>query len=368
MRLVSIISVIVILSGQGLYAQVTKQNSQDLSLTQTQASHFAALALKCIQKEYPNKPDHTINDAADVRSPRDMHPAFYGCLDWHSTVHGHWMLIHLLRLFPNLPEAKQIRAALDANLSEKNIAGEVAYLKQPSRASFERTYGWAWLLKLTEELRGWDDEDGRRWLKNLQPLADAFVEKYLAFLPKQNYPIRTGVHPNTAFGLAFALDYARAAGDQKLESLIVERSRTYYGNDVNYPAAWEPGGEDFFSPALMEADLMRRVMKNTEYTNWLHRFLPDLDRSEPKQLLQPAIVTDRTDPKLVHLDGLNLSRAWCMRNIAASLPANDPARRVLAQSAEAHANAALPYIASGNYEGEHWLASFAVYMLTTPAS
>ena len=334
------------------------------TLTQSQASHFASLALKCVQKEFPNKPDHTINDKDDVRRPREMHPAFYGCLDWHSTVHGHWMLIHLLRLFPNLPESKQIRAALAANLSEKNIAGEVAYLKQPSRASFERTYGWAWLLKLAEELRGWDDEDGRRWSKNLQPLADAFVDKYLAFLPKQNYPIRTGVHPNTAFGLAFALDYARAIGDKKLESLIVERAQTYYGHDSVYPAAWEPGGEDFFSPALMEADLMRRVMNKKDFAAWFRRFLPDVARQ--KALLEPAIVTDRTDPKLVHLDGLNLSRAWCMRSIAAALPANDPARRILMTAANAHANAALPYIASGNYEGEHWLASFAVYLLTTP--
>jgi hypothetical protein len=336
------------------------------ALTPAQASHFAALALKCIQKEFPNKPDHTINDQDDVRRPREMHPAFYGCLDWHSTVHGHWMLVHLLKLFPNLPESKQIRAALDVNLSEKNIAGEVAYLKQPSRASFERTYGWAWLLKLTEELRGWNDEDGRRWSKNLQPLADAFVEKYLAFLPKQNYPIRTGVHPNTAFGLAFALDYARAAGDKKLEALIVERAQTYYGHDVNYPAAWEPGGEDFFSPALMEADLMRRVLNKPAFESWLRKFLPDLTRNQPQALLEPAVVTDRTDPKLVHLDGLNLSRAWCMASIANALPSNDPLQRILAKSASAHANAALPYIASGNYEGEHWLASFAVYMLTTP--
>src|ERR1051325_6051393 len=337
------------------------------TLTQAQASHFASLALKCIQKEYPNKPDHTINDRDDVRNPKDMHPAFYGCFDWHSTVHGHWMLVHLLRLFPDLPEAKQIRKALDANLSEKNISGEVAYLKQSNRASFERTYGWAWLLKLAEELHSWNDEDGRRWSRNLQPLADGFVEKYLAFLPKQNYPIRTGVHPNTAFGLAFALDYARAIGDQKLEVLIVERSKTYYGRDMNYPAAWEPGGEDFFSPALMEADLMRRVLQPREFEAWFHRFLRGIDRKEPKQLLQPAIVTDRTDPKLVHLDGLNLSRAWCMRSIAAALPKNDPTRKVLARSAAAHAQAALPFIASGNYEGEHWLASFAVYLLTTPA-
>jgi hypothetical protein len=337
---------------------------KQMSLTEAQASHFASLALKCIQKQYPNKPDHTINDKDDVRSPREMHPAFYGCLDWHSTVHGHWMLVRLLKLFPNLPEAKQIRVALAANLSEKNIAGEVAYLKQPNRASFERTYGWAWLLKLAEELRGWNDEDGRLWSKNLQPLADAFVEKYLAFLPKQNYPIRTGVHPNTAFGLAFALDYARATGDRKLESLIVERAQSYYGHDVNYPAAWEPGGEDFFSPALMEADLMRRVLSKQEFAGWFRRLLPDIVRQQPKALLEPAVVTDRTDPKLVHLDGLNLSRAWCMTSIADALPSNDPRRRILTKSAAAHANAALPYIASGNYEGEHWLASFAVYLLT----
>jgi hypothetical protein len=340
---------------------------RQVSLTQDQASHFAKLALKCVRKEYPNKPDHTINDNDDVRSPRAMHPAFYGCFDWHSTVHGHWMLVHLLKLFPSMAEARDIREALNANLSEKNIAGEVAYLKQANRASFERTYGWAWLLKLAEELRGWNDEDGRRWSRNLQPLADGFVEKYLAFLPKQNYPIRTGVHPNTAFGLAFALDYAEAVGNVSLKLMIILQSHRYFGQDVNYPAAWEPGGEDFFSPALMEADLMRRVLSKREFAVWFHRFLPAIARSQPKQLLQPAIVTDRTDPKLVHLDGLNLSRAWCMRSIAAALPQTDPARAVLARSADAHAHAALPFISSGNYEGEHWLASFAVYMLTTPA-
>jgi hypothetical protein len=338
-----------------------------LTLTQEQASHFANLALKCIQKEYPNKPDHVANDADDVRSPRAMHGAFYGCFDWHSSVHGHWMLVHLLRMFPAMPEAREIRTALGANLSDKNIANEVAYLGQANRASFERTYGWAWLLKLAEELHGWNDDDGKRWSQNLQPLADALVEKYVSFLPKQTYPIRTGVHPNTAFGLAFALDYAQAVGNQKLAALIVERSRTYYAHDVNYPAAWEPGGEDFFSPALIEADLTRRVMSKGEFADWFHHFLPDTTRSEPKALLQPAIVTDRTDPKLVHLDGLNLSRAWCMRSIAFALPQNDPARKVLAQSAAAHAQAALVHVASGNYEGEHWLASFAVYLLTTPS-
>lgn len=338
-----------------------------LSLTQQQASHFASLALKCVQKEYPNKPDHVANDADDVRSPRAMHGAFYGCFDWHSSVHGHWMLVHLLRMFPAMPEAREIRTVLGANLGDKNIANEVAYLGQANRASFERTYGWAWLLKLAEELHGWNDEDGKRWSQNLRPLADALAEKYVSFLPKQTYPIRTGVHPNTAFGLAFALDYARAVGNQKLESLIVERSRRYFGHDMDYPASWEPGGEDFFSPALMEADLMRRVMSKTEFAGWFHRFLPAVARGEPKALLQPAIVADRTDPKIVHLDGLNLSRAWCMRNIAVALPQSDPARKVLSRSAALHAQASMPHVASGNYEGEHWLASFAVYLLTTPS-
>src|SRR6266446_9834962 len=212
--------ILLLLGGQYIVAQ--RGPSNQLNLTQAEASHFASLALKCIQKEYPNKLDHVNNDAADVRSPKAMHPAFYGCFDWHSTVHGHWMLVHLLKLFPNMPEAPQIRKALDKNLSAKNIAGEVAYLKEANRASFERTYGWVWLLKLTEELRDWNDEDGKRWASNLQPLADALAERLIAFLPKQNYPIRTGVHPNTAFALAFALDYARAFGNQKLQSLIIE--------------------------------------------------------------------------------------------------------------------------------------------------
>lgn len=366
-KLLSIIFLTFLLSAiPGLTAAQKPRTDQD-SLTQTQASHFAGLALKCVRKEFPNKLDHVNNDAADVRNPRAMHGAFYGCFDWHSSVHGHWMLVHLLRLFPGLPEARDIRTALDANLDAKNITNEVAYLGEANRQSFERTYGWAWLLKLAEELRDWNDEDARRWSRNLEPLANAFAEKYLSFLPKQTYPIRTGVHPNTAFGLAFALDYARAVGNKKLEALIVKRSRTYFERDVNYPAAWEPGGEDFFSPALMEADLMRRVMTRTEFARWFHRFLPAVTRGKPKALLQPAIVTDRSDPKLVHLDGLNLSRGWCMRSIAAALSQNDPARKILGSAASAHAQAALAHVASGEYAGEHWLASFAVYMLTTPA-
>ena len=347
-------------------AQGRTHPPQASSLAESQASHFAGLALKCVAREYPNKPEHVMNDGRDVQSPKSLHPAFYGCYDWHSSVHAHWMLVRLLTMFPNLPQARAIRQALSANLTSENLRVETAYLQQANRQSFERTYGWAWLLKLAEELHRLKDVEAQSWLKNLQPLVDTLVSRYISFLPKQTYPIRTGVHPNTAFGLAFAFDYARTVGNQELANLIAERSRTYFGNDANYPAGWEPGGEDFFSPALMEADLMRRVLGAVEFRRWFRRFLPQLAAGLPKPLLRPAIVTDRTDPKLVHLDGLNLSRAWCMRSIAAALPRNDASRKMLSNSAGAHARVALAHVASGDYAGEHWLASFAVYLLSTP--
>jgi hypothetical protein len=335
-------------------------------LTPKQADAFARLALKAIRKEYPNKPGDVLNGAADVKSPRAMHPAFYGSFDWHSSVHGHWLLVRLLRRFPDLPEKEAIRAALAEHLSAKNLQTEADYFKQPNRQSFERTYGWAWLLKLAEELHDWDDADGKAWSRNLRPLVDTLVGRYLAFLPKQTYPIRSGVHPNTAFGLSFALDYARAVGHKDLQERIVEHSLAYYGKDADIPARWEPDGADFFSPSLMEADLMRRVLPPGEFPRWLARFLPNLAKGEPKNLLDPATVTDRTDPQLVHLDGLNLSRAWCMRSIAAALPPDDARRPVLVASAARHAEAGLAHVASGDYAGEHWLASFAVYLLSTP--
>jgi len=338
------------------------------TLTRKTASSFALLALKGIRREYPNKPGDVLNEARDVKNPRAMHPAFYGSFDWHSSVHGHWMLVRLLREFPDLPEGKQIRAALGEHLTAQNLQTEADYFKGPNRRSFERTYGWAWLLKLAEELRSWDDPDGRQWSRHLQPLADVIVAGYLDFLPKQTYPIRTGVHPNTAFGLTFALDFARAADHKALRRLVEERSRTYYGDDADMPAKWEPGGADFFSPSLMEADLMRRVLPKAEFRKWFRRLLPDVGNGEPKTLLTPTTVTDRTDPQIVHLDGLNLSRAWCLRSIAGVLPADDPARKVLAEAASRHAAAALPHVASGDYAGEHWLASFAVYLLSTPMS
>ena len=268
----------------------TQPPKTGLTLTQKQASAFARLALKGINKEYPNKPGHVLNEAADAKSPRALHPAFYGCFDWHSSVHGHWMLVRLLRLFPDLPEKKEIRAVLAEHLTAKNLKTEADYFEQPNRKSFERTYGWAWLLKLAEELHTWDDPDAKQWSKNLQPLADTIVVRYLAFLPKQTYPIRTGVHPNTAFGLAFALDYARTVNHKPLRELIEERSRTYFGNDAGIPAKWEPDGADFFSPSLMEADLMRRVLPPAEFHTWFQRFLPELAKGEPNTFLRPAKV------------------------------------------------------------------------------
>lgn len=363
-----VVMLLLLCNAPALMAQSSEKESalQPLMLTQLAASRFARLALQGMRKEFPNKLDHVMNHAGEVKSPKELHPAFYSCYDWHSCVHGHWMLVRLLRQFPDLPEAAAIRSVLDENLTEKNIQAEVAYLKQPSRQSFERTYGWAWLLKLAEELYTWDNQDARRWYRNLQPLADAMVAAYLNFLPRQHYPIRTGVHPNTAFGLAFALDYAHAVNNTTFIERLCERSRTYFAADAAYPAAWEPGGEDFFSPALMEADLMRRVLGREEFQTWLHRFLPGLREGIPASLLHPAIVTDRSDPKLVHLDGLNLSRAWCMRSIAAVLPEENPARQILTEAARLHAHDALEHVASGDYVGEHWLASFAVYMLSTP--
>jgi len=344
----------------------TSSAATSLRLRPEQASAFARLALKAIQQEYPNKPEHVLNSEADIQGPRTLHPAFYGSFDWHSSVHGHWMLVRLLRLFPDLPENRQIRIVLTEHLTAKNLQIEASYFAQPNHQTFERTYGWAWLLKLAEEVHGWDDVVGRQWSKNLQPLVDTIESRYTAFLPKQTYPIRSGVHPNTAFGLSFALDYARAAGRKSFADLIEERSRFYFAADAGIPAAWEPSGADFFSPSLMEADLMRRVLPPAEFRAWLGRFLPGIARGEPKSLFAPAVVTDRSDLQLVHLDGVNLSRAWCMRSIAVALPNGDPARKALADSAARHAEAGLRHVASGNYAGEHWLASFAVFLLTQP--
>lgn len=333
------------------------------SLTAAQAAAFARLALEGIAREYPNKPADVLNGDSDVQPPRRIHPAFYGSFDWHSAVHGHWMLVRLLRRHPGLGIEPDVRAALAANLTAANLRTEADFFARPLARSFERPYGWAWLLKLAAELHGWDDPQGREWAGNLRPLTDVIVAAYLEYFPKQTYPIRSGVHTSTAFGLAFALDYARAVQHAELEALLVERSRTYFAGDRDAPAAWEPDGADFFSPSLMEADLMRRVMPAGEFREWFRGFLPGIAAGRPRTLLEPVAVSDRSDLQIVHLDGLNISRAWCMRDIAGVFPADDPVRLALEAAAARHAAAALPHVTSGDYAGEHWLASFATYLL-----
>ena len=341
----------------------TAPNEGTNSLDAATAERFARLALACIDREFPNKPDHVLDSAADARVPREFHPAFFGCYDWHSSVHGHWMLVRLLKTFPDVAAGKEIRSRLAAHFTPEALATEARYLDIKSNKSFERTYGWAWTLRLATELGGWDDPDGKAWRANLDPLVKTIVVRLKDFLPKLTRPIRTGVHPNTAFALGEALDYARAASDAELEKLVIAQSRKYYDDDRACPLAYEPSGEDFFSPCLEEADLMRRVMARADFAKWLHLFFPGLAAGKPFPL-SPAVVTDPTDPRLVHLDGLNLTRAWTLRAIARALPASDARRRVLEGAAEAHARAGLARVSSGNYEGEHWLASFAVYLLT----
>lgn len=336
------------------------------TLTPAAATAFARLALKGVVREYPNHPGHALGGPQDALTPKALHPAFYGSYDWHSSVHGHWLLVKVLRTHPALPEAKQIRAVLDAHLTDANVKVETEYFQRKESKSFERPYGWTWLLKLKAELHDWDDADAKRWSANLRPLADLIAAKYVTYYPKQTYPTRVGTHANTAFGLAFAHDYAVAVSDAKLRGLIEGRARDYFGKDADYPAAWEPGGADFLSPALAEADLMRRVLPRDEFRTWFARFLPGAAKGEPAALFTPATVTDRSDPQLVHLDGLNLSRAWCMRAIANALPVGDPARAALRAGVARHAAAALPHVASGDFAGEHWLASFAVHLLATP--
>jgi hypothetical protein len=329
------------------------------------ADRFAGLALACVDRPYPNKPEQVLEGPDDVRAPREFHPAFFGCYDWHSSVHGHWLLTRILKTHPEVASAPRIRAALDEHFTAAAVEAETRYLDQKSNRAFERPYGWAWALRLVTDLATSDDPKLRAWRATLQPLEDGLVARYVAYLPKLTFPVRTGVHPNTAFALAQALDYARATGRQDFERVLVSRSHFYFGQDRSCALAYEPSGEDFFSPCLAEADLMRRVLAPREFAKWLRGFLPQLSKGKTLRLT-PAVVTDPTDPKLVHLDGLNLSRAWMLRGIAQGLPAKDSRRAILLKAADAHAAAGLARVSSGNYEGEHWLATFAVYLMTEP--
>lgn len=324
-----------------------------------QANRLAQLPVNCIQTEYPNKLNQTIGSDADLQSPKTLHPAFYGCFDWHSAVHGHWSLVSLLKQFPDLETADDAKKMLLENMSKTNIEAEVSYFFGTYNTSYERTYGWAWLLKLAEELHTWDDPTARILETNLQPLTDLIVNKYLEFLPKLNYPIRVGEHPNTAFGLSFAYDYAKTVGNDSLKSMIEQRARDFYSNDTGCPLSWEPSGFDFLSPCFEEAALMKRVLPIAEFKTWLDAFLPQL--KDDNFSIETGKVSDRTDGKLVHLDGVNFSRAWSLNEIANDLPGYQHLRNIANQ----HINYSLPSIVDDSYEGGHWLGSFAIYALNS---
>ena len=328
-------------------------------LTEGMAARFAAIALGHVTREYPNKPDHVLAGPADARTPSDLHPVFYGSFDWHSCVHSHWMLARLLRRFPGMAPATDVAALFDSQFVPDKIAAECAYLTAPTARGFKRPYGWAWLLKLAEELTHHAD---RRWAVALAPLAEMFAQRFRDFLPLATYPVRVGTHFNTAFGLAMAADYARATQDADLLALLQRTAERWYGNDADCPAWGEPSGDDFLSSALIEAECMRRLLPASRFVAWFDRFLPHIAEGRPATLFDPATVTDRSDGKIAHLDGLNLSRAWCWRSLAAALPAADPRRLRMQQAADRHLDAGLPHIA-GDYMGEHWLASYAVLAL-----
>jgi hypothetical protein len=347
---------------------VSEMGAQDITTTATfdikAAERFATLALACVHKEYPNKLSHTLNSDVDVAPPRKLTPAFYGCYDWHSSVHGHWLLARLVRTFPDASFALPAREALRQSLSVENIVQEAVYLRAEGRASFERPYGLAWLLQLVAELRQWDDPQAREMAANLRPLEQAALEKMNDWLPKLSHPVRIGEHWQTAFALGLMLDYARATGDSKFADLLVLKARQFYLGDRDCPLAYEPSGEDFLSPCFGEADLMRRVLPRPEFAHWLRTFLPQISATRKGSWLEPVVSPDPSDPKLAHLDGLNLSRAWMLEGIAAGLPKGDKRLPTILAAAEAHKSAGLAAVTGKHYEGGHWLGSFAVYLVT----
>ncbi|MDZ7631942.1 MAG: DUF2891 domain-containing protein [Gemmatimonadaceae bacterium] len=328
------------------------------TLTPAVASRFAMLALSHVTREYPNKLEHVLTGPEDLLSPRALHPVFYGSYDWHSCVHGYWLLARLLRRVPSMPEAPVIRALFDAHLTPANVAAEVEYLAPAHRTTFERPYGWAWAHMLVAELTRHDTDDGRRWSAALRPLADTISARWHAFLPKSTYPIRVGTHFNTAFAIALSLTYAEAVGDLSLAGALRDAATRWYGTDADCQA-WEPGSDEFLSSALMEAECMRRVLPPAVFASWLRQFLPRLDTCLPQTLFAPATVSDRSDGKIAHLDGLNLSRAWCWRHLAGTMSDDDPRLRHALDAAARHLDASLTHVA-GDYMGEHWLATFAL--------
>jgi hypothetical protein len=349
-------------------AQNSVPASEPVALSADTAHRFADLALACVHKEYPNKIAHAMNSDADVEPPRKLTPAFYGCYDWHSSVHGHWLLARLVRTFPNAAFAPQARAALEQSLTKENIAQEVAYLNADGRASFERPYGLAWLLQLGLELGEWNHAEPNglpgRLSANLLPLEQAALGRLQSWLPKLSHPVRIGEHDQTAFALGLMIDYARGTKNEDFLKLTQERARAFFLPDKNCPLAYEPSGEDFLSPCLAEADVMRRVLPPNEFAAWLTHFLPQIPRDSSAAWLQPEKVTDPADPKLGHINGLNLSRGWMLEGIASGLPRTDRRLASLENAASAHRAAGLAAVSGQYYMGGHWLGSFAVYLVT----
>lgn len=335
------------------------------SISPELANRFAALALACIQNEFPNKISRTTDSADAIDRPRIIFPTFYGCFDWHSAVHGHWLLVRLLRVGPRQAVWRDDAIKkLNENFTSENLAGEVANFSRPARGSWERPYGLAWYLQLTTELRQWDHPQAEIWLQRLQPLEQDIAQSLKQWLPKLAYPIRLGTHNQSAFAFGLMLDWARETNDTDMENLIIARSRAFHQNDVNCPLSYEPSGEDFLSPCLMEADLMRRIMTTEEFSSWLTNFLPTIPLDGSGDWLAPGIVKDPSDGKLVHLDGVNSSRAWNLYNIARALPAKDPRRVALVAAASIHADTGVAAVSDEHYSGSHWLASFATYLMT----
>ncbi|MEO7996040.1 MAG: DUF2891 domain-containing protein [Gemmatimonadaceae bacterium] len=336
-------------------------DDRTLHMNADYAEKFAALALSHLTREYPNKLDHVLLSDADAKGPRALHPIFYGSFDWHSCVHGYWLLARIYRRFPDVPQAGAIRALFDEHFTTANVAVESAYAAHPARSGFERPYGWAWLLQLSAELSQHKSTEGHAWALSLQPLANVFAKRFRDFLPRATYPIRTGTHFNTAFAVTLAMDYAIAFDDANLQSALRDAALRWFQNDTNAPA-WEPSGDDFLSSTLMEAECMQRILSASEFDAWLSTFLPDAANRMPATLFTPASVSDRTDGKIAHLDGLNLSRAWCWRTLAAQLLPDDARRSIFRETADAHLHASLPHVA-GDYMGEHWLATYAMLAL-----
>ena len=345
----------------GTIASAQSSVSPSIRLDASTANQWGKLVLKGVDTEFPNKLSLVYSSEEQIRTPRDHFPAFYGCFDWHSSVHGHWVLVRLLKEYPAIDTAPHIRTTLGRHLSAENLKREAEFFGRDEQKTFERMYGWAWLLRLVMELEDWADPDAAKWRANLRPLENVLVRRIEAYLPLLTYPIRIGQHTDTGFALGQIHDYARRMKQDDLEQLVVDRAKSFYSGDTDYPVHYEPSGHDFFSSCWNEADLMRRVLPRQEFESWFSKFVPQLSNQLSDGTIAPVSVSDVSDPKIVHLAGLNLHRAWCMRSVSAALSSDHPLREQLAESSQSHLEAGLAYINSGHYEGDHWLATFGLY-------